>query len=174
MPYDNTGVTVNLCSIIIFLYFWLLTLDTHAVHCWMADEAPYWSVLPYRVFVAKHRSVSDEHVPFSYTGKLTAKVFTHLLLITYIRWVECCWWQCWVCCGRDSAWKPQARTQVDLSRVDRVQTGQRTRKFSRFSDKHRSVNGHSLSLIYGESVRRGHGRERGWAGGIGAGSRRPL
>lgn len=53
---------------------------------------------------------------------------------------------------RDSAWKPQARTQVDLSRVDRVQTGQRTRKFSRFSDKHRSVNGHSLSLIYGESV----------------------
>ena len=51
---------------------------------------------------------------------------------------------------RDSAWKPQARTQVDLSRVDRVQTGQRTRKFSRFSDKHRNVNGHSLSLIYGE------------------------
>ena len=67
-------------------------------------------------------------------------------------------------CGRDSSWKPQARTQVDLSRVDRVQTGQRTRKFSRFSDKHRSVNGHSLSLIYGESLRRGLGRGSGWAG----------
>lgn len=39
---------------------------------------------------------------------------------------------------------------MDLSRVDRVQTGQQTRKFSRFAEKHRSVSGHSLSLIYGE------------------------
>lgn len=50
---------------------------------------------------------------------------------------------------RDSSWKPKARTQVDLSRVDRVQRGQQTRKFSRFAGKHRSVTGHSLSIIYG-------------------------
>ncbi|CAM9667713.1 unnamed protein product [Scytosiphon promiscuus] len=52
----------------------------------------------------------------------------------------------------ESSWKPKARTQVDLSRVDRVQTGQRTRKFSRFAEKHRSVNGHSLSLIYDDQL----------------------
>lgn len=72
-----------------------------------------------------------------------------------------------VLCGRDSAWKPQARTQVDLSRVDRVQTGQRTSKFSRFSDKHRSVNGHSLSLIYGESAGNTNGEGVGLRWGYG-------
>ncbi|CAM9840055.1 unnamed protein product [Ectocarpus sp. 4 AP-2014] len=52
----------------------------------------------------------------------------------------------------DSAWKPKARTQVDLSRVDRVQRGQQTRKFSRFAGKHRSVTGHSLSIIYDDQL----------------------
>ncbi|CAM9183166.1 unnamed protein product [Pylaiella littoralis] len=50
----------------------------------------------------------------------------------------------------ESTWKSKAKTQVDLSRVDRVQTGQQTRKFSRFAEKHRSVTGHSLSLIYAD------------------------
>ncbi|CAM9357091.1 unnamed protein product [Ectocarpus sp. 6 AP-2014] len=52
----------------------------------------------------------------------------------------------------DSSWKPKARTQVDLSRVDRVQRGQQTRKFSRFAGKHRSVTGHSLSIIYDDQL----------------------
>eukprot|EP00752_Nemacystus_decipiens_P001301 g1292.t1 len=52
----------------------------------------------------------------------------------------------------DSSWKPKTKTQVDLSRVDRVQTGQQTRKFSRFAEKHRGVSGHSLSLIYDDQL----------------------
>eukprot|EP00903_Cladosiphon_okamuranus_P007222 g7010.t1 len=52
----------------------------------------------------------------------------------------------------DSFWKSKTRTQVELSRVDRVQTGQRTRKFTRFADKHRGVTGHSLSLIYDDQL----------------------
>lgn len=56
---------------------------------------------------------------------------------------------------RDSKFKGKTRTQVDLSKVDRVQTGQQTRKFSRFAEKHRGVSGCSLSLIYGEREERG-------------------
>lgn len=61
--------------------------------------------------------------------------------------------------NRESSRKSKSKTTVDLARVDRVQTGQRTRKFSRFAEKHREAIDRSLSLIYGEQALRRGGRD---------------